>query len=364
MAATVIGFTSVSAQAQPPEALPLPALWDTVYTARAGGGFKDNVFLSHHDPQASSFASGGVDVMLLRVAPAGPQLYGFASADVNHYFTAQPYDEINAFAQAQVEQFLLESLKTSLAAEYFYQDQFLDISSLEATAVATNTAVRGHTLTARPELRGDLSVHVWLALEAPITRQWFERPLDDYWKAGGKLTAGYAYGHKSHLSASYEPAWRWYDSDAALTLTGTEIPGTRRERFQQETILQWRHFWDTPGRWRTTAKFGHRLATENGAGYADYTEWFVSGQIRYRSGPWEITAEAKARRYDYERQTISATNPALRRREEWEAGLRVERDLTRHLRVIASYEREQVWSNDERERYAVNLVSGALQWEF
>lgn len=364
MAATLIGFTGVSARAQPPETLSLPVWWDAVYTVRAGGGYKDNVFLSHTGPQASAFAAAGADVMVLRAAPTGPQFNLFASADVDHFFTSQPYDEINAFVQAQLEQHFLESLKASLAAEYFFQDQFLDISSLEATAVATNAAVRGHTLTARPGLRWDLPARFWLAVEAPVTRQWFARPLDDYWKAGGKFTAGFGYGRKSHVSASYEPSWRWYDTDPALTLTGTAMPGTRRERFQQETILQWRHFWDAAGHWRTTARFGHRLATENGAGFADYTEWFVSGQIRYQHGPWEITAEAKARRYDYERQTISATNPALRRREEWEAGLRVERELTKHLRVIASYESGVVWSNDERERYTVNLVSGSLQWEF
>ncbi len=364
MAATLIGFTSASARAQAPETLRLPALWDAVYTARAGGGFKDNVFLSHASSQAGGFVSAGADVMLLRAATTGPQLNFFASADVNHFFTRQSYDEITAFAQAQAEQQFCGALKISLAAEYFFQDQFIDISALEATVTATNAAVRGHTLTARPGLRWDLPAGFWLAVEAPGTRQWFEQPLDDYWKTGGKFTAGYGYGRKSYVSVGYEPSWRWQDHDPALTATGTVITNTHRERFQLETVLQWRHFWDASSHWRTTAKFGHRQVTENGAGFADYTEWFLSGQIRYRTGPWEITADARGRRYDYDRQAVSASNPALRRREEWDASLRVERDLTPHLRAIASYERGEVWSNDERERYAVNTISGSLQWEF
>ncbi len=365
MAATLIGFTGLNLWAQTPEELLFPPLWEAVYTVRGGGGYKDNVFLSHADPQGSAFISGGADVMVLRLAPAGPQFNFFASGDVSHFLSTTPaYNEYMAFAQAQVERNLGASLKGSFGAEYFYQDQFLDVSFLDPAAGRTNTAVRGHTITARPGLRLDLPQQFWLALEAPVTRQFYQQPLDDYWKAGGKFTAGYGYGHRSFLSLSYEPAWRWYDTEAALTASGVPIPGTRRERFQQDAVLIWRHFWDQPRHWRTTAKLGGRLATENGGGFADYTEFFGSAQLLYRLGPWEISADARVCRYDYHTQTVSDTDPSKLRRSQLNLGFSLERELGRHLRLITGYEREETWSNDDLESYTVNTVSGSLQWEF
>ena len=370
MAATLIGFTGLGLRAQMPEALPLPAVWDAVHTVRGGGGYKDNVFLSHANPQGSAFVSGGADVMVLRLAPIGPQINLFASADVDHFLSLSPsHDEYTVFAQAQVEQSLSAAMKASLAAEYFYQDQFLDLTFLDPAGGGTNAsshsaAVRGHTLTARPGLRLDLPGRFWLALEGVVTRQYFEQPLDDSWKAGGKFTAGHTYGHNSHVSISYEPAWRWFDTEAALTETGTPIPATRRERFQQEAILAWRHYWDEPKHWRTTTKLGGRTTSENGGGFADYTEFLGSAQILYRAKPWEVAAEGKVRNYDYRTQTVSATDPAKRRRTEWVIGFRLERDLSRHLRLVTSFEREETLSNDELETYTMNTVSGLLQWEF
>jgi hypothetical protein len=365
MAATLIGFTGICTRAQSPEERLLPALWDAVYTVRGGGGYKDNVFLAHDQPQAAGFLSGGADVMVLRIAPTGPQFNFFASGDVNHFFATTPsYNEYTAFAQAQVEQNFSDTLKGSLAGEYFYQDQFLDVSNLDPTAGDTNMAVRGSTITARPALRLDLPRQFWLALESPVTRQFFNQPLDDYWRVGGKLTLGRAYGHKSYLSLGYEPGWRWYDSEAALTSSGEPIPGTHRERFEQEVVFAWRHFWDEPGRWRTTTKVGSRLTDENGGGYANYTAYFGSTQILYRAGPWEISAESKLRYYDYHTETVSDTDNSKLQRSELDISFRVERELGKHLRVIAAYDREETWSNDDLEAYTVNTVSGSLQWEF
>ena len=368
MAATLIGFTGMVLRAQPPERFPLISLWDSVFTVRSGGGYKDNVFLSHAQPQASTFVSGGGDVMVLRVAPAGPQFNFFASADATHFLSTTPsHNEYTAFAQAQVEQNFSEALKASLAAEYFYQDQVLDVSFLDAAASSTNgqtAAVRGHNFTIRPGTRWVLPQQFWLALETPGTRQYFELPLDDYWNAGFKLTVGRNHGHDSQLSLSYEPTWRFYDTETALTATGAPIPGTHRQRLQHNAQLLWRQYWDEPKHWRTLTRLGGRLAEENGGGFADYTQYAVSQQILYRAKPWELSAEGRIRRYDYRTQTVSATDLAKLRRTEWTATLRLERELTKHLKLITSYEHEETLSNDTSETYSVNTVGGSLQWEF
>jgi len=370
MAATLIGFTGIAAQAQSPDSLLLLPLWDTVYTLRSGFGYKDNVFLSHTDAQGSTFVSGGGDVMILRVSPTGPQYNFFASGDANHYFsTSSSHNEYTAFAQAQVENEFTTSFKGSLAAEYFYQDQVLDVSFIDPSipngSVTTQSEpVRGHTITARPAVRLDLPQKLWLALESPLTFQYYQEPLDDYWTTGAKLTLGWAYGHNSRLTLSYEPGWRYYANDEALTETGAIIPGTQRKRFQQDALLTWRHYWDEAKHWRTTTKFGGRRAEENGGGFSDYTMYLASAQIQFRAARWEISGEARARWYDYDNQTVSPTDSTKLKRTDWILAGRIEREITTHVKFIIGFEREATTSNDPLESYTVNTASGSLQFEF
>jgi hypothetical protein len=339
-----------------------------MFTLRGGGGYKDNVFLAHTQPQASAFVSGGGDVMLLRLSPDGPQFNFFASADVSHFLSTTPsFNESTVFAQARLEQSFSPALSGSLAAEYFYQHQFLDVSFLDAAATGTNSqtaAVRGHTLTLRPGARLALPRQFWLALEAPATRQYYEPPLDDYWNAGFKLTLGRDYGHNSQLSLSYGPGWRCYETDPALTASGAPIPGTHRQLFQQDALLTWRHYWDESKHWRTTTKLGGRVNEENAGGFSDYLQYAASAQILYAAKPWEVSAESRVRRYDYRTQTVSATDLSTRRRTEWIVTARLERALTKHLKLATSYEHEQTLSNDPSETYTVNTLSGSLEWEF
>ena len=370
MAATLIGFTGIDVRAQTPDELSLPSLWDTVCTLRSGFGYKDNVFLSHSRQQDAAFISGGGDVMVIRLAPVGPQYNFFASADASHFFSTSPsHNEYTVFAQAQVENDFGNSFTGTLAAEYFYQDQAVDASFLDDAApvpalVMRSETVRGHTATLRPSVRWNLPGQFWLTLETPVTCQIFDEPLDDYWMAGAKLTLGRTYGHASRLSVSYEPTWRFYQHDEELTAIGTPIPGTERERFQQDAVFTWRHHWDAAKCWRTTLKLGGRITDENGAGYSNFTQGSAAAQVLYRRGGWEIFAEGRVRQYDYRTQTVSLADQSKLRRTEWLAAFGIERQLTKRLKFIANYEHEKISSNDDLESYSVNTVSGTLQFEF
>lgn len=367
MTATLIGFTSIAARAETPglDSFPLLPQWEPVFTVRSGGGYKDNVFLAHTQPQGSAFVSGGGDVMVLRLAPAGPLFSFFASADANH-FLEPSHTEYAAFALAKLEHDFNETLKGAFAAEYFFQDQFADIAFLDpGTNVAVRAApIRSHTITVRPDLKVQLPHRLSLVFETPVTRSSYNEPLDDYWHGGLKLTLIRSYGFSSQLGMSYEPAWRFHDNDPALTATGSPIPGTHRQRFQQEAQLTWRHHWDEPKQWRTITKLGGRVVEENQGGYADHTQLFASAQIRYRARQWEISAESRVRHYDYRVQPFSATDSRTRERTEWTAGLTVERELTKHLSILLGYDHERILSEDVLETYTVNTVSGSLQWEF
>ena len=370
MAATLIGFTGIGLRAQSPESLALPAFWESAFAVRSGGGYKDNVFLSSTQPQGSAFLSAGGDFTAFRLAPEGPQFTFFAGGDANFFLSTQPANnEYTAFAQAQIEQDLSDNLTGWLALDYFYQDQIEDIAFLDPALSVTNittqaTQVRGHTITLRPGLSRDLSRHWVLSLETPVTRQYYVEPLDDYWNAGLKLTLGYSYGHSSQLSLGYEPSWRWYDNQPAQTISGTVIPGSELQQFRQIANLTWRHHWDEVKRWRTLLKLGGSVVEENGGGFSDYAQLSGGAEIRYRARRWEVSAEGRILSYQYASQTVSATDPAKLRRTEWNAGLNFERDITRHLRFLASYQFEQALSNDAAETYTVNTVSASLQWEF
>jgi hypothetical protein len=363
MAATLVGFTGFALRAQPPELLPLPPQWDAVFTLRAGGGYKDNVFLSHADPRPSAFLSAGAEAMALRLAPQGPQLTFFASADGRRFLSRHvEHTEYVAFSQVQLEHDFNQTFEGSFSAQYFYQDQVLDVSVSETNRQAV--AARGHTLTLRPAIRVALPQRSWLSVEPSVTRQYFEDPLDDYWEAGPKITVGRTYGHASQISLSYEPWWRFYDTDPARTTTGAAILGSHRQRIQNEGRLTWRHNWDEQKHWRTAATVGTRLNKENGEGFSDYTRWFMTARIVYRATPWEISTEARLGQYEYDTQTVSAADLSKRRRTEWLAVVNLQRELIKGLKIMASYEYEETRSNDQLETYTVNTLSGSLQWEF
>lgn len=364
MTATFAGLTGLAAAAAGDDFDPLRPQWERVFTWRGGGGYKDNVFLSPVHPRASAFASLGGDALLLRVSPIGFQFSLFAGADAQH-FLEPAHNEITAFAVGKWEYDFNDTFRGALSAEYFYQDQVVDVATLDpGSSLSVGAAtVRGHTITLRPELAVGWPRDYSLSIETPCSRAYYE-PLDDYWEGGVKVALTRSYGHDSSLSLSYEPAWRFYDHDPALTATGAALPGTHRARFQQEVQIASRHFWDEPKHWRTTTRLGARWVGENAGGFADYTQWFASAQLRYQSPSWEITLESRLREYDYHNEPVSAANPELRHRTEWSTEVRVERTLTKHLRIAAGYEHEQTYSNDAAAVYSVNTVTGSVQWEF
>jgi len=351
------------AQAQPVELIPLLPKWDSIFTLKAGGGYKDNVALSHFAPEASAFVSGGAEGIISRLYLDGSQLNFYLSGEDRHYLAPVSVDkEQLVFALAQGNKVLTESSDASLALEYIYQDQIVDVSVTETIREAIEAV--GHTVTARPGFRKNLDRAVWFSLELPATRQFFESPLDDYWEVGAKFTMGHDLGNKSTLSLSYQPSYLAFDNVNQIAADGTSIPGTQRAFFQPDLRVVWRQHWDTNQHWRTTVRVGCRINDDNGPGYFNFAQLYSSGEIRYRTDAWEISADAKLSFFHYNVQTVSATDLSKRERQELFVNLRCERKLYKSLKLAAAYEFEQIFSNDVVENYTVNTVSGSLQWEF
>lgn len=370
MAATLIGLSGMVSRAQTDEevsALLAEALlypdWERLFTATTGIGQTDNVYLSNADPQSSPFVSASGEVFLLRLAPTGPRITIFGNAEARYYFAkAVRYAEYNSFNQISLEGDLTDWMQGSIAGRYFYQDEVLDVSATETNRQAT--PVLGHTFSVEPGLRLELPGQNWIGLTAPATRQFFDEPLDSYWEVGGALTLGHAYRWDSQVTLLYAPQWRPYDSDPARTSTGTAIPGTTREAFQQDARLTWRHHWDEEKHWRTVFTLGGRMNTENGGGYSDYVRGLISGRVQYRSGAWTASAEGRVAHYNYLNQTVSATDLDKRKRTELDFLLDLERRLSDSMAWRLSYAHESVLSNDPLETYDVNTLGTSLSLEF
>jgi len=343
--------------------LPVLPQWQHDISLRTGAGYRDNVGLSTLFPEASAFILTGAELFFLRLPENNTQFSFFLSVDDLRFLSSRTVDkEQTVFAQALVENDFRSGWQASLAAEYVYQDQVVDLSATEPNV--STIPVQGHTAILRPGLRHDFTSNCWMTVEAPLQRQLYHEPLDDYSEYGGRLMLGRSYGHLSELSVRYEINRRRYDNEPLRDATGNAIPDSLRESVQQDLRLTWKHYWDTRRRWRATTKLGARHSADSGSGYFDYTKLLAGEQILFRTEDWEISAEARFARYDYPVQTVSAIDLAKRLSTEWGLNFRCERRLSRFVRIFAEYDRVESKSNLVFEQYAVNTVKSGLNWTF
>jgi hypothetical protein len=347
--------------------------WEPSFSVRVGGGYRDNVTLASSAPESSPFFRSGLELAAFHPPWKGTEITLFLDAEDTRYFSSRTVnDEQTVFAQGEIKHHWLNDWQAGIAVEGSYQNQVVDIAvnDLIGTVISpTNHAiqVRGESVAARPSVRRNLSEKVWLAFEFPVTRQFFDLPLDDHWEGGPSITYGVAYGYRSEVTFTYDYLYRDYDTAPLRTRTGDPIPETRTVD-QHEFRWVWKHHWDEDRHWRTTVKAGYRDSSDNGSGYFDYDRVSVSTALRWRKHPWEITTEARYAHFEFPVQTVGSLllngDPRKRRRSDWTVHFRVERQLVPHLRGFAEYDREQSISNVSIEEYTVNTVSGGLVVEY
>jgi len=362
MAATLFGCSGLTALAQAPDALPTLPRWEHDVSVETGAGYKDNVTLSHAAPEASPFFRAAADAMVFNLDLTGPQFTAFVSGEHRQYFSAPALDDEQlVFGEAQVKLPIHDHAVASLAADYIYQNQVLDVSTTETEREAIR--VRGHTLTARPRWQVSLLQSAWIGLEAPLARQYLDEPLDDYWEGGPKIELGWK-ARRSELTVDYQAARRAYDDLAALDANGAPLPDEPRRFTEHIARLSWRQYWNVRKRWRTTARLGFKANRDNGGGYFDYNRLSGSGEIRYRTDQWDLKAGARASFYQYLVQPAGPNDPSRRERTEVILTASAERKLTRWLWLTAQFEHERIWSNEILDTYTVNTVTGGLKCEF
>ena len=364
MAVSLIGATGIVTRAQEPVALPLPSPWEQVFSVRVGAGYNDNVTLTHSDPKQAPFIYSGLDAVISRLPVDRNLLNLTLIADDARFMGGGSVDnESLVLASGEARKLFGTGWQPGLAAQWFYQDQVLDMST--STTNQEALPVRGQTVTGRPGVRLEVSPRWWFSLDAPVTRQFFDEPLDDYWEGGAKASQGFSYGHKSDLTASYETIYRGYDEDPALDAEGDPTSGNKSKALWQHDVrLVWRHYWDERRRWRTTAKLGFKANRDDASGYFDFNRYQAAGQVRYRAKAWAVTGEAGLFQYHYAVQTTGGPGTPQRKRTEVTVGVRCERQIAKAWQVFAEYDHERVMGNLTVEEYSVNKVKAGVNWTF
>src|SRR5262245_21696293 len=257
--------------------------WDWSLTLQASAGFNDNVSLSCCNPEASPFVQAGLEVIGLRLPlDDGNQFTLLFTGEDSRFFSSETVEhEDLVVAQAEYRRFWANDWEASFGLEGLYLEQVLDLSVTETNQQPL--LVRGASLTGRPGVRRNLSEFIWLTVELPTSRQYYNGDIDDYFELGPKVILGRTYGNGSEVAAVYEFIYRAYDTEPALAVHSnggiivlSEIPGETRAADQHEVGVVWKHHWDAARRWRSTTRINFRRNTDNGGGYYDYDRFQVA----------------------------------------------------------------------------------------
>lgn len=344
----------------PPEVSP----WDLSVDVRGGVGYNDNVLLGPNRPERSAYWQTGLDLFLFRLPTEGAEFSLMVFGEDTRYFSARSTrKEQLYFGRAQIRRRQTGKGSAHLAVEYLYQNQILDASTTEFDL--SIVPARGHTATLEPGWSWSLGRAGALELELPVSRQWYEQPLDSYWEAA--LRPGWtrkSASGRTRFAVTYEAQWRPYDTRRQVSADGFLVPDTRLRYFQQGVALEWRQDWDRHDRWHSTVKLAFDRNSDNGAGYFDYDRWYARGRLRYEAGPWEVSTRLSAAFYDYDLQRANGPDSGRRHKLLLTAELKVSRELGGRFKAFLEGAHEESLANDDTDEYAVNRVVTGVEAGF
>jgi len=341
-------------------------LSEKTFALRTGAGYKDNVTLSHFNPQASPFFRTGLDADWLKeFFDTDAHLMLLLSGDDWVYWNRPSTRHEDLWtAAADYKKNFEADLSFSTLAFYGFENQVLDLSAEENLAAAPAKVI-GHTIAIRPAGRWNFETNFWTQLKLDATRQFFSRPADSYTRVGPEFSVGGDYGKRSGWSVGYEPSWQRYDHGRATDSTGIIPSDTTRIDFRQRLELNDTHNWDDHGRLQNISQLFAEYDIDNGGGFFDYYRYGGALELDYDDDArWELSARADASRFQFLHQTISLADATRWYIADITVDLAARRKLTHWLKAFVEYEYERSLSNRPQEDYQANTVSGGLEWIF
>jgi hypothetical protein len=350
-----------------PENTPLwteSMLWDEQISLSSGLGYNNNVLLSAFNPHGSAFFINGLDLIVMRLPLDGWKIVGSITGDdIRYWHNVGASGEDSFISSLGVERELPDGWQAGLEALGLYENEVLDISTSQGVPVTA--LVEGYGITGQPSLRKDLMAGLWLKLEVPVTRWYFEAPLDDYWEFGPIVTAGYDFGKRADITMSYGASYQSHDEWMALDAFGRPL-SQRLEIFQHRAELAWHQYWDSHRRWRSSTRLIFVYKEDNGGGYFNYYQYQAVEDVLWQTADWKITGSAQAAYEDYPVQGIGILNGETLHRALLDLSLEVERRLFKGFKGFAKLEYQRAISNEAASAgdYNGTTVSGGLRWEF
>jgi hypothetical protein len=338
------------------------SIWDQTINLRGAVGFKDNILLSKVQNDQSAFLESSFDLLVFRLPLDGTTFSFFGTFDDRRYFSSPSvHKEETAAANVNVSHAFGAKWEAGLELQYAYTDEILDASVTEVDL--TSVLVRSHSISGTPYVIRKLPWETWIRLEYLTERDFYKRPLDDFWEIGPKLIFGKNFGYGSVVSLSYFFHQRAYDNRQDTALDFTRIPDTSLRFRQNEVEAQVRINWDEAKHWRTRLRASWGLNEDNGPGFYDYNKVRVAGRFGYHAKTWNLTLEGKAVNYDYVVQPL-IDGTGERNRWDYVVGTRLEKNLTEKLKLFVESEHEWAISNEHLEQYEVNTVMAGVDYEF
>ncbi|MGC9943603.1 MAG: hypothetical protein ABSE48_17390 [Verrucomicrobiota bacterium] len=338
------------------------SLWDTTATLRGTMGYKDNVELANSNRLGSAFWDSGGDLTIIRLPSGSWTFTFFGSADYTSYFTGGVVqDEEIVLAGLQESRAFSGGWSSGVGLNYIYQNQIVDNPNDQTNQ--SPGRVTGNDFIARWFVRKEFN-SIWVQLDLSGQRGLMNAPLGDYWQFGPRLGIGYRYGPGSSLVFNYQWAYQVSDSRQQLDSQGVTLAGTTLALYMQSLDFTWHQVWDSSNHWDTSFNAGVDLNADNGPGYYNYTQYRLSTSIEYKAATWAVSAYIKAGYYDYPVQTVSDDSGELRSKTWFTAGIHVEKQALKKLKVFADYAYDRSLSDLSTDDYVDNTISAGLAWQF
>jgi hypothetical protein len=337
-------------------------LWQHTLGVRTGAGYRDNVLLSPSNPQGSAFLADGLDFSLTRLPLDGWGVDFLASGDDERYLQNVPSDGTDFWlADLTVRRFLGDNWLVGFEATENYLDE---IDFVDTTGGPEIAELQGNIIKMKPSVRRSLDTNWWVELDFPASREILDAPLDNIWKYGPQLQAGFAQDKRRELTLSYQIQEFDHDSWPALAADGAPIGAQTLSLVEQRAELRWHEVWDAGNHWSTESRMMFARDTDNGGGFFNFNEYSLSERIRYEAGRWDVTATLRGSYRDYPIQRTGLTEGPALNQTLLHATLHGEYRLKRWLKLYAEYDFERSLSDLPDIRYEANTVTAGLIWEF
>lgn len=339
-------------------------LWTEEASVSSGVGYNNNVLLSPFNARGSGYVIDSLDLMVIRLPLDGWQVVGALVGDDTRFWHDVGTSREDTFlGTISVERELPDDWQIAWEERGLYEDEVLDVTT--AQALPTTALVEGYGITGQPSARHDLAGGVWLKLEVPFTRYYYEAPLDDYWELGPVITAGYDLGKQTEITLSYGASYQMHDEWTALTAFG-QPESQNLEILQHQVTLSWRQYWDAKQHWRSSTRFIFADDLDNGGGWFNFKQYQVIEELSWQTDNWEIKGSAQLTYQDYPVQTLAGHDPQLLYRNFLDLTLEIERRVFKGLKVFGKSEYQRAVSNElgGAGDYNQTMVSGGLRYEF